>query len=460
TDVTLKAGLARSGWGQACCVGDYNNDGWNDLFVSYYGQNALFRNRGNGTFTDVTKEAGLLQDRLRWNSGCSFLDYDKDGHLDLFVGNYIDFDIKTAPLPEDANCTYKGIQVACGPPGLEGGKNLLYHNNGDGTFTDVSDKLGIDPEADYGLGVVWLDYDKDGCLDLYVSNDSSPSRLYHNNCKGGFTEVGMEAGVAFSADGLPQAGMGVDSADYDNDGWPDIAKTNFSDDTNNLYHNDHNGGFTDEAGPTGFGPISMPFLGFGVKFFDYDNDGWMDVLVANGHVNPQVDGHSFGVTYAERNLLFHNLIGHFSEVGLQAGEAMRRPGVHRGLAVGDFENKGLLDVVVTQLDGSPILLRNKTAKRPAESHWIAIKTVGRKCNRDGFGARIEVKAGGRTQVQEVRANSSFLSASDPRSHFGLGTATRVDEITIHWPSGTVDTIRNQAADRFLVVEEGLGESNK
>jgi hypothetical protein len=252
----------------------------------------------------------------------------------------------------------------------------------------------------------------------------------------------------------------VDSADYDNDGWPDLVKTNFSDDTNNLYHNDHNGGFTDQAGPTGFGPISMPFLGFGVKFFDYDNDGWMDLFVANGHVNPQVDGHSFGVTYAERNFLFHNLGGHFAEVGSQAGVAMRRIGVYRGLAVGDFENRGFMDVVVTQLDGSPVLLRNKTAEEPPATHWIAIKTESKRSNRDGFGARVEVNAAGHTQEQEVRANSSFLSASDPRTHFGLGAAAQVDEITIHWPSGTVDAIRNQPANEFLVVEEGKGVTKR
>jgi enediyne biosynthesis protein E4 len=370
----------------------------------------------------------------------------------------VDLDLNHLPAFGSGQfCQYRGIPVSCGPRGLKGSRDRLYHNNGDGTFTDVSEKLGIDPEADYGLGVIWLDYDKDGCLDLYVSNDSSPSRLYHNNCRGGFTEVGM---VGFSADGLPQAGMGVDSADYDNDGWPDLVKTNFSDDTNNLYHNDHNGNFTDQGGPTGFGPISMPFLGFGVKFFDYDNDGWMDIFVANGHVNPQVDGHSFGVTYAERNFLFHNVLGHFSEVGLGVGEAMRRTGVHRGLAVGDFENKGLLDVVVTQLDGSPILLRNQPAKYSSANHWISIKMVGKKSNRDGLGARIAVKAGGQTQVQEVRANSSFLSASEPRTHFGLGTAAQVDEITIRWPSGVVDTIRKQAANQFLVVEEGLGVTNR
>ncbi len=458
TDVTTKAGLSHCGWGFGVAVGDYDNDGYEDVYITYLDGGVLYHNNGNGTFTDVTAKAGVGNGG-RWGTSAAFGDYDNDGRLDLYVTNYVDLDLNHLPaFGSGPFCQYRGIPVSCGPRGLKGSRDRLYHNNGDGTFTDVSDKLGIDAEADYGLGVIWLDYDKDGCLDLYVSNDSSPSRLYHNNCKGGLTEVGMEAGVAFSADGLPQAGMGVDSADYDNDGWPDLVKTNFSDDTNNLYHNDHNGSFTDQAGPTGFGPISTAFLGFGVKFLDYDNDGWMDVFVANGHVDPQVDGHAFGVSYAERNFLFHNLGGRFAEVGLEVGQALRQTGVRRGLAVGDFENKGFLDLVVTQLDGAPVLLRNHPAK--ARNHWIAIKTVGRKSNRDGFGARIELKAGGRTQVQEVRSNSSFLSASDPRTHFGLGAAAQVDEITIHWPSGTVDTIRKQPADQTLTVEEGSGVTNQ
>ena len=453
SDVSALSGLNHCGWGYGVAVGDYDNDGYEDVYITYLDGGVLYHNNHDGTFTDVTTKAGVGNGG-RWGASAAFGDYDHDGYLDLYVTNYVELDLNHLPaFGSGPFCQYRGILVSCGPRGLKGSRDRLYHNNGDGTFTDVSQKLGIDPDADYGLGVIWVDYDQDGCLDLYVSNDSSPSRLYHNDCKGGFREVGAEAGVAFSADGLPQAGMGVDSADYDNDGWPDLVKTNFSDDTNNLYHNDHNGSFTDQAGATGFGPISMPFLGFGVKFFDYDNDGRMDIFVANGHVNPQVDGHAFGVTYAQRNFLFHNLVGRFSEIGMHAGEALRRPGVHRGLAVADFENKGLLDVVVTQLDGSPILLRNRTATTPGQSHWISIKTVGRRSNRDGFGARLEVKAGGRVQVQEVRANSSFLSASDPRTHFGLGGAARVDAITVHWPSGSVQTLRNIPADQIFVIEE-------
>src|SRR6266481_633496 len=293
----------------------------------------------------------------------------------------------------------RGIAVSCGPSGLKGARDRLYHNNGDGAFTDVTEKLGIDAQSHYGLGVLWLDYDKDGCLDLYVSNDSSPSLLYHNDCKGGFSEVGATAGVAYSSDGREEAGMGIDSADYDHDGWPDLMKTNFSDDSNNLYHNDGNGEFTDLAGAAGTGPISIPFLGFGIKFFDYDNDGWEDLFVANGHVNPQVDGHSFGVTYAERPLLFHNLRnGKFEEVGLRAGADLASRHVARGAAAGDFLNTGRQDLVVTVLDGAPLLLRNTA---PTGAHWARIKTLGNKSNRDGFGARVEVRAGALVQTQDA-----------------------------------------------------------
>jgi enediyne biosynthesis protein E4 len=455
TDVSGKTGLNHCGWGFGIAVGDYDNDGWEDLYITYLDGGVLYHNNGNGTFTDVTAKAGV-DNGGRWGTSAAFGDYDNDGHLDLYVANYVDLDLDHLPeLGSTPFCQYRGIPVSCGPRGLKGSRDRLYHNNGDGTFTDVSDKLGIDPDGYYGLGVLWLDYDKDGCLDLYVANDSSPSLLYHNNCKGGFTEVGAAAGVAYSGDGREQAGMGIDSADYDNDGWPDIIKTNFSDDSNNLYHNDGNGEFTDSAGPAGFGPVSIPFLGFGAKFFDYDNDGWKDLFIANGHVNPQVDGHSFGVTYAERPLLFHNLgNGKFEEIGQHAGPAMVKARVGRGAATGDFLNDGHEDLLVSVLDGSPVLLRNKASG--AGQHWLRIRTVGTRSNRDGFGARIEVKAGKLTQTAEVRANSSFESASDPRVHFGLGTADKVDSITVHWPSGKVDTSGSERAGQELVFEEGKG----
>ncbi|HET7442042.1 MAG TPA: CRTAC1 family protein, partial [Terriglobales bacterium] len=416
TDVSARAGLNHCGWGFGVAVGDYDNDGWEDVYITYLDGGVLYHNNHDGTFSDVTARAGVGNPG-RWGTSAAFGDYDNDGHLDLYIANYVELDLQH--LPEFGSgpfCQYRGIPVSCGPRGLKGARDRLYHNNGDGTFTDVAEKLNIDPGEYYGLGVLWLDYDKDGCLDLYVADDSSPSMLYHNNCKGGFTEVGVQAGVAYSADGREQAGMGIDSADYDHRGLPSIIKTNFSDDANNLYRDDGNGEFTDVAGPAGIGPISVPFLGFGAKFFDFDNDGWKDIFIANGHVNPQVDGHSFGVTYAERPFLFQNLRdGKFEEIGLHGGAALARRYVGRGAAVADFLNNGKQDILMTVLDSSPLLLRNQS--RPV-GHWLRIKTIGRNSNRDGFGARVEVKAAGVTQYDEVRANSSFEAASDQRLHFG------------------------------------------
>ncbi len=421
-DVSAKAGLAACNWGFGVAVGDYDNDGWEDVYVTNLNGAVLYHNNHDGTFSDVTVKAGVGNPG-RWGTSTAFGDYDNDGLLDLYVANYVDLDLDNLPeFGKGPFCQYRGIPVSCGPRGLQGSRDRLYHNNGDGTFTDVSEKLQIDSGGYYGLGVLWLDYDRDGCLDLYVANDSSPSLLYHNDCKGGFTEVGAEAGVAYSSDGREQAGMGIDSADYDRDGWPDIVKTNFSDDSNNLYRNEHRGEFTDMAGPSGFGPVSLPFLGFGVKFLDVDNDGWEDLFVANGHVNPQVDQHSFGVTYAERPLLFRNKTqGKFEELGSHSGVPLTRRYVARGTAAADFWNDGSESVLLSVLDGSPVLLRNQTPRR---GHWIRLKLVGKPSNRDGFGARVELKAGGLVQMAEVRTNSSFESASDPRLHFGVGQGSR------------------------------------
>jgi enediyne biosynthesis protein E4 len=453
TDVSAKAALKRCGWGFGVAVGDYDNDGWGDLYVTYLDGGALYHNNHDGTFTDVTQQAGAGNPG-RWGTSAAFGDYDNDGNLDLYVANYVDIDLDQLPeFGKGPFCQYRGIPVSCGPRGLKGSRDRLYHNNGNGTFTDVTEKLNVDPGGYYGLGVLWLDYDQDGCLDVYVADDSSPSQLYHNNCKGEFTEVGAEAGVAYSADGREQAGMGIDSEDYDNDGWPDILKANFSDDTNNLYHNDHQGEFTDIAGAANIGPISIPFLGFGAKFFDFDNDGWKDIWISNGHVNPQVDGQSFGVTYAQRPLLFHNLHGKYDEIGLRSGTALTRRYVGRGAAVADFWNTGRQDVLMSVLDGSPVLLRNDSS---SIGHWVEIKTVGTKSNRDGFGARVEVKAAGVTHTMLVRANSSFESASDSRTHFGLGPAAKVESIVVRWPSGKVDTINGEPADQQLIIEEGGG----
>jgi hypothetical protein len=464
TDVTLKAGLARSGWGQACCVGDYNNDGWNDLFVSYYGQNALFRNNGNGTFTDVTKEAGLVQSRLRWNSGCTFLDYDKDGRLDLFVGNYIDFDLKTAPLPEDANCTYKGITVACGPPGLEGGKNILYHNKGDGTFEDVSERAGMwGTLGTYALSCGAADLDETGWPNIYVANDSTSATYYVNQKDGTFKDQAIEAGVAYSPDGKPQAGMGVSLGDYNRDGLLDIVKTNFAGDTDSLYMNIGDGSFDDRTYQAGLG-INTRLLGWGVSFMDIDNDGWLDILVANGHVYPEVDGTQVDAAYAERKYLYRNLRnGQFEDVSLIGGSGITAEVKARGFAVGDFDNDGDLDAVVNCVNAVPQLLRcDSTLNRS----WVKIRLVGAKSNRTGIGARIKVtaltgtpllnaKAGSPlTQVEEVRSCNGYFSASDLRIHFGLGEAKKVDVVEIRWPSGTVDTLKDLDVNRLYVVQEG------
>ncbi|HEY6304509.1 MAG TPA: FG-GAP-like repeat-containing protein [Terriglobales bacterium] len=466
TDVSAKSGLNFCGWGYGVAIGDFDNDGWEDVYITGFHGSALYHNNHDGTFTDVTVKAGVAN-ADRWGTSAAFGDYDNDGNLDLYVANYVDVDMNNLPkFGSSQFCQYRGIPVNCGPRGLKGARDRLYHNNGDGTFTDVTEKLGIDPDSYYGLGVLWLDYDKDGCLDLYVANDSSPSLLYHNDCKGGFTEVGAEAGVAYSSDGHEQAGMGVDSADFDRDGWPDIVKTNFSDDDNNLYHNDHNGEFSDVAGAAGIGAISNPYLGFGVKFLDYDNDGWPDIFIANGHVDPQVEGQSFGVGYAEQPFLFHNLgyqsdrqsgdqskAGKFEEVGQKSGGALARKYVGRAALTADFWNRGRQDILFTNMDGSPVLLRNEV---PSSGHWLRIKTIGSKSNRDGFGARIEITAEGSTRYAEVRAGSSFESSSDPRTHFGLGAAIRVDAIVIRWPSGQVDKLGPEAADQELVVREGSG----
>ncbi len=476
TDVTQKAGLARSGWGQACCVGDYNNDGWNDLFVSYYGQNALFRNNGNGTFTDVTKEAGLLQDRVRWNSGCAFVDYDKDGNLDLFVGNYIDFDVKTAPKPDEANCTYKGIQVACGPPGLEGGKNLLYRNNGNGTFSDVSEKAGMwGTLGTYALSCAAADLDGDGWPDIYVANDSTSATLYVNQKDGTFKDQAIEAGVAYSPDGKPQAGMGVSVGDYNRDGLPDLVKTNFAGDTDSLYMNLGDGSFDDRTYQAGLG-MNTRLLGWGVSFLDMDNDGWLDILVANGHVYPEVDGTQVDAAYAERKYLYRNLRnGQFEDVSLLGGSGVTAAAKARGFAVGDFDNDGDMDAVVNCVNAPPQLLRCDAAPgqdATGKRNWVKVRLVGKKSNRTGIGAQIRVTARTGTaavdsgqgtgnkeskalvQVEEVRSSNGYYSASDLRIHFGLGEAKKVDGVEIRWPSGVVDKLTDLDVNRLYVIEEG------
>lgn len=454
TDVTEKAGFARTGWGQSVCSGDYDNDGYVDLFVSSYGKNALYHNNRNGTFTELAEKAGVANNRTRWGSGCAFLDYDRDGLLDLFVASYIDLDLKTAPLPETGPCQYKGILVACGPPGLIGGSNTLYHNNGNGTFSDVSEKSGITrANGTYGLGVLTGDFDNDGWTDIYVANDSAPAAMYRNNKNGTFTDIGIEAGCALSIDGKPQAGMGVTAGDYNHDGWLDIFKTNFSGDTSSLYRNTGKATFDDVTFPAGMG-LNTRWLGWGCGFIDVDNDGWADIFLVNGHVYPEVEKLTTEAGYAQPKVLYRNLQnGSFADVSQKAGAAVISPNASRGAAFGDYDNDGDVDILINSVNGPPELLRADSLN---QNNWIKIKTIGVKSNRDGIGARIRCVTENGTQIDEVRSGGSYYSQNDLRIHFGLGKSQRVESLEINWPSGKVDTFRNVAANQLVVVKEGQG----
>jgi enediyne biosynthesis protein E4 len=459
TDVTLKAGVAHSGWGQGCCVGDYDNDGWDDLFVTYFGKNVLYHNNGDGTFTDVSQKSGVGGNGKRWNTGCAFVDYDRDGKLDLFVANYIDMDLATAPVPESGPCLYKSVMVACGPPGLQGGKNILYHNNGDGTFTDVSEAAGIlGGNGTYGLGVLTADFDNDGWPDIYVADDSTASALYQNK-KGKFQDIAIEAGCALSPDGKPQAGMGVAAGDYDRDGNLDIVKTNFAGDTPSLYRNLGGASFEDTTFTAGLGAHTQ-FLGWGCGFFDMDNDGWPDILICNGHVYPEVEQLKTEAGYAQRKLLYQNLHnGHFADVSFQAGPGISDPSPSRGAAFGDFDNDGDIDVVVNCVNDYPQLLRCDS-KLP--HHWIKIRTIGTRSNRSGIGARLTcvTQVAGESkphrQIDEVRSGGGYFSQNDLRVHFGLGKAEKVSQLEIRWPSGQVDTLKDIQSNQVIYVKEGQG----
>jgi hypothetical protein len=460
TDVTAKAGVAHSGWGQGVCVGDYDNDGWDDLFVTYFGKNVLYHNNGDGTFTDVSQKAGVAGKGTRWNTGCAFVDYDRDGRLDLFVANYIDLDLATAPVPESGPCLYKSVMVACGPPGLQGGKNILYHNNGDGTFADVSEASGIlSANGTYGLGVLTADFDNDGWPDIYVANDSTASALYQNKKNGKFQDIAIEAGCALSPDGKPQAGMGVSAADYDLDGNLDLVKTNFAGDTPSLYHNQGGANFEDATFTAGLGAHTQ-YLGWGCGFFDMDNDGWADILICNGHVYPEVEQLKTEAGYAERKLLYHNLHnGHFADVSLQAGPGISEPSASRGAAFGDFDNDGDIDVVVNTVNDYPQLLRCDTK---LDHNWIKIRTIGTKSNRSGIGSRLMCvthppgEAKPHQQIDEVRSGGGYFSQNDLRVHFGLGKAEKVDVLEIRWPSGLVDTLKEIKVNQVIFVKEGEG----
>ena len=454
-DVTAKAGLALVGWGQGACAGDYDNDGFADLFVTFWGQNRLFRNRGNGTFEDVTSSAGLVT-RARWGAGCAFVDYDRDGLLDLFAANYIDFDLKTAPVPESGLCKYKGAVVACGPPGLTGGKNVLYRNTGRGTFTDVSETAGITKATGtYGLGVSTLDFDDDGWTDLYVANDSNPSALYRNNRDGTFEDIAVQAGCAYSQDGKPQAGMGVALGDYDRNGTIDIFKTNFAGDTSTLYANTGQGLCEDHTFASGIGRNTR-WLGWGVGFLDLDQDGWLDLFLVNGHVYPEVEQLTTEAGYKQRKVVYRNLrSGRFEDVTERLGGPVVERRAGRGAAFGDFDNDGDVDVAVNNVHDTPNLYRLDVA---TGASWTELALVGTKSNRSAIGARVRIVAGGATVVREVSGGGSYYSQNDLRVHAGLGGATRIERVEVRWPNGREEVWRDVPMRRIVTLVEGKGDA--
>jgi hypothetical protein len=452
-DVTEKAGLSRSGWGQGVCIGDYDNDGNADIFVTYWGEDVLYHNNGDGTFTDVSHKAKVAGSAKRWSTGCAFVDYDRDGYLDLFVTHYVDFSLETAKDPgSNPYCVYRGLAVNCGPRGLVGETSTLYHNNRDGTFTDVSEKTGIGkPRGSFGLGVLVADFDNDGWPDIYVANDTTPSLLFMNNRDGTFREDGALRGVAFSEEGREEAGMGVAAADFDNDGWLDILKTNFSDELPNLYRNNGKAVFNDVSEAAGINRETH-FVGWGCGFFDPDNDGLADIFYCNGHVYPELERLQVDTTYREARVLYRNLgDGHFEEVSSLAGEVITAPRTGRGCAFGDFNNDGCVDIVINNQNSSPSLLQITSRNK---NHWINLYLVGVKSNRSAIGTRVRCVAGTFSQIDEVRSGGSYLSQSDLRLHFGLRENSRIDRLEIHWPSGASDELHNIPADQFLRIEEG------
>lgn len=456
TDVTEKSGLARAGWQTGVCVGDYDNDGWDDLFLTFWGHNVLFHNNGDGTFTDVTKKAGLWKDEIRWGSGCCFLDYDRDGSLDLFVANYIVLDLAKVPKPgQTGYCQWKGVPVMCGPRGLPGGSNLLYHNNGDGTFADVTQKAGILATGPrYSITPVSYDFDNDGWPDIYVSVDSEPSILFHNNHNGTFTDVGVMSGVAYNEDGQEQAGMGVGVADYDCDGNLDIFKTNFSDDTCDLYHNNGDGTFQDVTFVSGVG-VNTQVVGWGCGFIDYDNDGWPDIFQANGHVYPEIDKLHLDQTFKEPRIVYHNLgNGKFRDVSKLMGPGVAAKHSSRGAAFGDYNNDGCVDVLILNMNETPSLLRNEGGNK---KNWIKLKLIGTHCNRTAIGARAYVTTGKHRQMNEVASGGSVMSQSDFRLHFGLGGAQYADLIEVKWPTTwKIERFTHVKANQIVTIKEGAG----
>jgi hypothetical protein len=453
-DVTAAAGLSEQwGWGQGACSGDYDNDGHEDLLVTYYGQNRLFHNTGRGRFDDVTEAAGLTQSRLRWNTGCAFIDYDRDGRLDLFIANYIDLDLATAPTPDSGLCRFKGVPVACGPPGLKGGVNLLYHNLGSGRFEDVSERSGITrANGSYGLGVSTLDFDNDGWTDLYVANDSNPSALYRNRHDGTFEDVGVKAACAYSQDGKPQAGMGVAIGDFDRNGSMDILKTNFAGDTSTLYANMGDGFCEDRTFDGGLG-LNTRWLGWGAGFADFDNDGWLDIFLTNGHVYPEVRQLRTEAGYEQRKVVYRNVGGRFEDVTERLGPPATSAKAGRGTAFGDIDNNGTVDVAINNVHDTPDLFLTSA---PAANHWLLLRLIGTRSNRSAIGARVTLRIGPVVQVQEVRGGGSYISQNDLRVHFGLGAASRADRLEVRWPNGLEEMWQGISADHLITFTEGTG----
>ncbi len=436
TDVTAKSGLNTSCLANGGAVGDYNNDGWPDLYVTCLGGNVLYRNNGDGTFTDVTDQAHLRDGR--YSTGAAFGDYDNDGFVDLMVANYVDFHLDDMPKFGSASfCKYRGLDVQCGPRGLRGAGDSLFHNNGDGTFTDVSKEAGVsDPDGYYGLGVVWADFNNTGRPDIYIANDSTPKYMYKNLGNGKFDEIGLQSGTAVSEDGSEQASMGIALGDYNHTGRPSIYVTNFTDENDLLYRNEGNWDFDEVSYPSGVALPSLPWVKWGTAFVDLDNNGWLDLITVTGHVYPQVDQLPSGGGYRQPGLLQMNQKdGTFCDASDEAGPALMERRVSRGLAVGDLFNDGNMDVVVEDLDGKPMILRNHGVPG---SHWVSFELDGTKSNRVALNARIRIVAGGMTQTSEIHSGGSYLSQNDLRVHFGLGTATKIDTIEIHWPSGLVE----------------------